>query len=479
MMSLVIKSVFVSFLALVSCGAIAQEKYLYDNYDVMQSDEYKRGNKYQKDFLLLNALLKEHHPVFSILQRPQDCDSIVLEQYSYCSTCNSNVKFRYFIQSVVSRLHDGHTQIEGIDHRSELTYPVTFFDDETGIYVFSTLMSDSSFIGKRVSSMNGINTCDLIEAFRPLVSASNNIEGEHRAIDRLTFFNAWSYLGKQRSDSLLIVQFSDSTKLHLKPIYLNGVKMFKKTLPTDSPRKYEKRPFSYTILQKQRLCYMQFDQCEDKATLYSVYHNMQLNEKQRIKIDEILKNIPAFDEFLDEMFEHMEREKVKVLIIDVRYNGGGNSVLCEKLLSRLSSHPIKLQTAVCKECDTRSLEDLKDFYMPSYGNLPKFKGDVVFIQGRSTYSSAGLLITTAVDNNIGYVIGDKSSFSPTHYGDPISWILPNTGQCVFVSQKLFVRPNRIKKETFVDPRVYIPSICLDIILGRDKCWEWIEKKYKK
>ena len=51
--------------------------------------------------------------------------------------------------------------------------------------------------------------------------------------------------------------------------------------------------------------------------------------------EEQLAQVPDFGEFLQEMFSEMRRQGVKTLMVDVRYNGGGNSKLCSQLLSWL------------------------------------------------------------------------------------------------------------------------------------------------
>ncbi|MDR0659706.1 MAG: hypothetical protein LBG19_02665 [Prevotellaceae bacterium] len=54
-----------------------------------------------------------------------------------------------------------------------------------------------------------------------------------------------------------------------------------------------------------------------------------------------------------------------------------------------------------------------DSYFPLNRNEELiFKGRVIFIQNEKTYSSAGMLITTAVDNNIGTVVGSSNSYRP-------------------------------------------------------------------
>ena len=99
-----------------------------------------------------------------------------------------------------------------------------------------------------------------------------------------------------------------------------------------------------------------------------------------------------------------------------------------------------------------------------------FKGDVVFIQSRESFSSASLLLTTARDNGIGYIIGERSGGRPSHYGDILYCSLPNTGTIATVSHKHFVRPNRaLSGEQYLEPNIFVPLNNLD----KDLAWECI------
>lgn len=52
-----------------------------------------------------------------------------------------------------------------------------------------------------------------------------------------------------------------------------------------------------------------------------------------------------------------------------------------------------------------------------------------------------MFVTIVHDNHIAEIVGDASTFRPTHYGDLLSWKLPNTGISGYLSHKLFVRPD--------------------------------------
>jgi hypothetical protein len=108
-----------------------------------------------------------------------------------------------------------------------------------------------------------------------------------------------------------------------------------------------------------------------------------------------------------------------------------------------------------------------------------FTGNVIFIQGKGTFSSAGNLIVNAVDNKIGQVIGIKSNYKPCNYGDVLGWQLPHTKIKGGVSFKIFNRPDEDKcRESFISPNILIEQHWQDFLQGSDTCWNWIIEHYR-
>lgn len=232
--------------------------------------------------------------------------------------------------------------------------------------------------------------------------------------------------------------------------------------------------FSYTILRKQSICYMQFNQCNDARTLRD-------------------DSLPRFDKMLDEMFAEMEKEGIATLIVDVQYNNGGSSRLCDELLDR-----------VCPLSELRMMDTYMRFsplmalYNPKAGDAMKaweeaghrdelyplphkkmqipehryYQGKVVFIQGPGTFSSAGILVTTARDNGIGTIIGTESTYSPSHYGEVLPFRLPNTGTLGSVCTKYIERADKEKTED----RTLVPDIVLDLD-SKASAWRKIIRMY--
>ncbi|MBQ3363590.1 MAG: hypothetical protein IJG42_06565 [Muribaculaceae bacterium] len=230
--------------------------------------------------------------------------------------------------------------------------------------------------------------------------------------------------------------------------------------------------YDYRIFQQESICYLQFNQCVD----------MPEN---------------PFEEFLDGMFSKMDEGGIKTLVVDAQYNSGGSSRLCDALLQHL--YPIgKLEhyTTYLRFSDLMAAYNPKiaavkakwendghkdELYEMPTAKIPAdyqqpavYEGDVVFVMGPKTYSSAGILLTLARDNHIGTIVGTTSTFSPSHYGEILPYRLPNTGVLGSISCKYFARPDAAT----VDDTCMEPD-CVINLDDKEQAWQYIIKNYGK
>jgi hypothetical protein len=145
------------------------------------------------------------------------------------------------------------------------------------------------------------------------------------------------------------------------------------------------------------------------------------------------------------------------------------------------AYPKKLETGKLYSNDDFSTEEEtienKYFIMNSDTSMV-FKGTTIFLQGKKTYSSAGDLLVSVRDNELGMIIGEKSAYKPCSYGDILFWKLPNTETTGGISHKYFTRPNEKKcYEEYLAPDVYISTTLEDYKKGLDPCWEWVKNNY--
>ena len=101
----------------------------------------------------------------------------------------------------------------------------------------------------------------------------------------------------------------------------------------------------------------------------------------------------------------------------------------------------------------------------------RFHGEVTFIQGQNTFSSANYLLTLVKDNALFPIIGTPTSQRPTCFGDVLCVELPYTQTKGYISHSYFVRPDERNQETSLLPDSLIRTSLKDWLNGKDACWD--------
>lgn len=144
----------------------------------------------------------------------------------------------------------------------------------------------------------------------------------------------------------------------------------------------------------------------------------------------------------------------KKVIVDVRGNGGGNSVANDKLLETMG------MTASFGGVYERFSQYTAQMYKEAFGvNKPtsghqKWKNGIknqqnpdinlVVLTDRYTFSSAMDFATCVSDAHLGILVGEPSSNSPSSYGDNYYFSLKNSGLSGSISHKYFMRNDTSK-----------------------------------
>ena len=183
-----------------------------------------------------------------------------------------------------------------------------------------------------------------------------------------------------------------------------------------------------------------------------------------LKLDQCIYN-EHYKKTLAEMFEKVHELGIQNVAVDLRENGGGQSIVADEFISYLGVEKYKGLTAEIRK-------DFKVFYtiyaMINYligGETASdldvkkgygFSGNVYLLTSVNTFSSAMDFTMMIQDNKIGKVIGESPGNMPTSYGDISTFNLPNSGLLVAVSFKTFHRVDTTK-----DDQPLIPDIECD------------------
>lgn len=490
------KKILLTLLSMVAVVTLsAQNISEYRNPEVEATREYQEGNAYQQDLLLYADMLATVHPYYADAKHRKVLERKVRKGYKECATLGDDADFKLVLARLAAELGDGHTAISYWTNMNTI-FPVRMaIDGDKSAIIDVTSEELSELLGKSVTHINGHPLRKVLHSARAIVSADNRVNFENLVKDYFMFTEFWSLLGM--SDECLSLTLTDGTTVEVTPIQRNTLKIAQ--LQSDTKRVTAMRNvlFDYTIFESEGICYLQFNQFADRVTLPQY------------------KQLARFDTFVEDMMAEIEAKGVKTLVVDLQYNGGGNSALGDVLLSwlypvaELKPYGVEVRTSELLYAtypyyreftyDDRPLElgEIYDMWRfdhnrkqsvdvePSQDSTRHilnrdaeriFRGNVIFVEGRESFSSATLLLTMARDNGIGIIVGKPSGGRPSHYGDLLYCTLPNTKTIATVSHKRFVRPDAEAR----DMDYIVPDVELDLRnTERDLLWEWVVRNYSK
>ena len=467
---------FLLLLVLLPITVFAQQSnIIYTDSVVMKSKQYLKGNDYQKDFLLFLNMLENTHPAFAMENPPLDIKKIRKVGYKELKKFNDSEKFALYLESIVSQLHDGHTYI-CCNYPSDTIFPMAFKYLNNEFFIQGVEEGNDEFIGKKILTINGLDMYDVMMSFGSLLSCDNDIF----LIERFNCITKFCWKdSKYNTQEALTVTCDDGSSLNLNYLSAKEIKWkWVETKPLQSPYQKTQMPFRYEVYPKNGICYLQFSSCKDKNTLRFQFQARGFNDMTEEEFEEKIKDIPQFDMFLEEVFDTIKKLDIQTLVVDARSNSGGNSMLCDQLLSWLKP----VDEIKSFDSQKRISKLMEANYPNAVGNLftmntdadKVFKGNVYFIQDNGTFSSAAMLIVMATDNNIGTVIGEAGSYRPCHFGDVLSYELPNTHVKGGVSHAYFMRPDKDAcGENSLIPTIHIQRTWQDFIEGNDPWWQYI------
>ena len=462
----------------------------YHDAEIEATKAYSEGNSFQKDLLLYADMLGDTHPYYANAEHRAKLQKRVRKMYKECGKIGNVAEFKLYLAKVAATLHDGHTAIYYWSSPDRI-FPVRFtINGNTPSIVDLCQDEYRDILGKEVKFINGKPLKKILNAAREIVSADNEVNFENLVTEYLLLTDFWAMLGMSSEE--LHITFADNTTAIIPAINKRELKITQLQSNLSNRVTAPRRVlFDYQIFDKEDICYLQFNQFADRVT------HPQMEQLAR------------FDEFMSQMMADIEAKEINTLVVDLQYNSGGNSALGNVLLSWLKpfgeieqySADVRISELMLERYpyykeftyDGKPLELGRVYSAPTFdqnrevkssGNITQdstyhvlnldperlFKGEVIFVQGKDTYSSATLLLTTARDNGIGKIVGEPSGGRPSHYGDILFCTLPNTLITATVSHKHFIRPNRAKVEceyllTDVDIDTNNPD--------KDLVWEWI------
>ena len=348
-----------------------------------------------------------------------------------CITDSISVEGLYKIAApVVAMIGDGHTNLffpaNAVFKQNTKRIPVWMHVESDRTITVERSLDSIMPSGTKVLKINGKTANQIIDELLPYVSG----ETEHFRLSRLDDLRPLLHMSMP----------ADAYEIEF--IAPGKSKVCSATFPALTPPEYMSRvpapksdnssdePYTFRIDETNKVGIMDFRSFENK---------------ERMK------------EFADSMFTTLREQGIRDLIIDIRENGGGASVVGDVLLSYFSPKSfIQMEKALIRITPTtRRLMwygDMKpgiyyhvttedNFHKPLTPEEGFYDGNVWLLTSNKTFSSAGSFAWAIQAFGAGTLIGETTGGMNVSYGDVLGYNLPVSGITCGISYKRFWKYN--------------------------------------
>lgn len=371
------------------------------------------SDKAKKDLNYAMKYLRKLHPALykGIPDNVRQQYESVKEKLEQCDDISVNDLARE-IESVFAVLHDAHTFVRG-----------SYTDNKIMKY-YNEWIND----GYKIMAVNGVSTDNLLKQNSSFYSFElSSLEYELLIRDIITEAGL-DYLGFDWENGIEYTLISADGNIRKETCY---------------PDEFVLRDEYYEY----------YDNADTKETEESFvrYETDMEKDLAILHLDKCNYN----DEYIDcvrSMFKEIKDKHINNVVVDLRYNGGGNSMVADEFFRYLDVDSCKTMTGRWR---------LGFIYLSSGDGFKKnnkyedlvFHGNLYLLTSVNTFSSAMDFAQLVKDNNLGTIVGEAPANSPNHYGDVSIFKLPYSGLLMQISTKQFYRADRECTDELVYPDI--------------------------
>jgi tetratricopeptide (TPR) repeat protein len=390
-----------------------------------------RDEGWRRDLQLLGREIKRraYDPFRSLSEHDYDD---MLAELSASVPELSDAQIVVGILKLLRPLADGHAGITGPGDYPALSQalPADFYLFAEGLFVTAVDPRCQRALGAQVMTFDGRPTAEIVAALDPIISRDNDSQVKAAAarwLRHTPILHALSLIASPASVTLGLRLPDGTTAEYVMDADLPadagraagslppGWLRLAETLGGPVPRYLRNRDLEYW-----------FEYLTAERTVY-----VQLNSMT----DHPAETLAAFTERL---FAFIDASHADTLVLDLRWNGGGNTFLTQPLLHRLIG---------CRQV-----------------NRP---GGLFVIIGRQTFSAAQNTATAIERHTHAIFAGEPSGSSPNFIGETIPFELPYSKLTVNVSDLYWQTSWPDDRRPWIAPEIYAPPTFADYRAGRD------------
>lgn len=354
---------------------------------------------------------------------------------------DSQVRAR--LRKITALVGDGHTAsrlyVEGEQRR---ILPIHMFAFKDGLYIIGADKAHADLVGARVLKVGPLDADTAMKAVRPYLSVDNDMGYLAGGPSALCTPSVLLDIGAgDESGAAFTLQLpsGDTSTARLEPASFPPAPgmTFMPGFTYLHDKSAEPRPLYLREPGK----ILRMEHLPDSKTVYFWFG--------------AIANAPdkSLADFSRDLFAFIEKNDVENLIIDMRFNGGGNTGLIR---------PLMLGLLKCDAVNRR--------------------GHLWVIIGRHTFSAAQNTVNFMDQNTQALFVGEPTGSRPAFVGESTSFMLPHSRTRVFCSSRYWQMMDSTDERVWVHPSIAAEMTFADYAAGRDAATEaimkWIEPAAK-
>jgi hypothetical protein len=344
----------------------------------------------------------------------------------------SELEITLRLVEIFAEIGDTHTAINNTRFLSEY-YPLFLRKFENGYRVITTDQKYQKILGAKLISINGYSIEEIKSSFSRIITADNQTSIDYRLSSFLKLNELLGYLDILEADNNFLFE-KDGKKIELsfEALKIKNMKTNNSSLVSlDYQPGYvlgnANQLFWSDYIAAEKILYFQYNSCWSR----------ELAEKHGRPNPELL----SFAAEKSKIFDFIKNNEIDKLVIDLRFNSGGDSSQGTELAEELSKYKDQFETYV--------------------------------VIGADTFSSAIINALDFKEELNGYLIGTATMGKPNHYGEVRTFNLPNTGLRVSYSTKYFTLLEDRDPDSLY-PDITVETEYEDFLNGRDTILEMIK-----
>lgn len=381
----------------------------------------EKQNEYNRDIIeyVYENLKKNHKNIYANIDEREFEKSKDKIKEKVAKMENSKEKYNGVLE-LVSLVKDSHTRASYTgDDLEYILYNMVFYED--GWRLSSIDNENEKYLGQKVVGFNELSIEDFEKIARKIVSYDNEVQFRLTMPNLVNTKAAFEYLGIIEEGEEVFINLEDDngnvSKVELK-IDISPQGNFLGDQPDKLPKT---SPSGY---------YRSFD--IDEKNLFIQYNLCKEEESYPMK------------KFTNDIEGFLKKYKFENIIIDLRYNPGGNSRILDPFINML-----------------RKNREGRNFFV---------------LVGPNTFSSAILNSIDLKESLNATIVGSPTGGSINHYGEVKTFEIPNEPIVVTYSTKYFELDSEFGVESLI-PDVEIPLTYENFKEGIDSEVEYILENY--